>query len=214
MLLSFEKEVLGIYISGHPLEEYMPVIKKNVTLYSKDFHLKEETGTPDVRQNQRGTMAVVVNEISVKFTKTDRAMAFVTGEDLYGTIEIIFFPDCFDKYRHELVADGKYLIRGHASVDDEKDATFIADELVSFTNLPKDVWVRFADRARFDAKEPALLQLFEGRPSGRDPLVVYLNTEKQMKRYSSLHFTADDQLIDYIRDLAGEENVSITSGRI
>ena len=85
---------------------------------------------------------------------------------------------------------------------------------MSFTNLPKDVWVRFADRARFDAKEPALLQLFEGRPSGRDTLVVYLNTEKQMKRYSSLHFTADDQLIDYIRDLAGEENVSITSGRI
>lgn len=214
MLLSFEKEVLGIYISGHPLEEYMPVIKKNVTLYSKDFHLKEETGTPDVRQNQRGTMAVVVNEISVKFTKTDRAMAFVTGEDLYGTIEIIFFPDCFEKYRHELVEDGKYLIRGHASVDDEKDATFIADELVSFTDLPKDVWVRFADRARFDAEEPALLQLFEGRPSGRDTLVVYLNAQKQMKRYSSLHFTADDALIDYIRDLAGEENVSITSGRI
>lgn len=214
MLLSFEKEVMGIYISGHPLEEYLPVIKKNVTLYSRDFHRNEETGTVDVVQNQRGVIGVVVNEISVKYTRTDRAMAFVTAEDLYGSMEIIFFPDCFDKYRNSIVEDGKYLIKGHASVDDEEDATFIADQVISFKDLTKELWVRFSDKKTFLDIEKSFLSIFEGRPGGDDTIVAFIADQKLMKKYSSLHIRIDQDLIEEVRKFAGEENVSITSGKI
>lgn len=213
MKLSFEKEVLGIYISGHPLEEYLPVIKKNANLSSKDFRLNDESGTPAVRQNQKGTIAVVITDISVKYTKTNRAMAFVTGEDLQGSLEMIFFPDCYDKYRSELKEDLKCLIKGHASVDDEKDATFIVDELINFESIPKEVWVRFPDRASYEEKKKALDDLVANTESGRDSCIIYLAATKQMKHLPKT-IDSDGLFIDLLMKIAGERNVSVTGGRI
>ena len=213
MKLSFEKDVLGIYISGHPLEEYLPVIKKNATLSSRDFRLSDESGTPAVRQNQRGTVAVVITEVSVKYTKTNRAMAFVTGEDMQGPLEIIFFPDCYDKYRSDLAEDVKCLIKGHASVDDEKDATFIADDLIKFTDIPQEVWVRFADMDAYKAAEPRMEKMFGLANEGRDRCIIYISKTKQMKGLQRT-FEATGLVIDQLMKLAGEENVSVTGGHI
>ena len=213
MKLSFEKDVLGIYISGHPLEEYLPVIKKNATLSSRDFRLSDESGTPAVRQNQRGTVAVVITEVSVKYTKTNRAMAFVTGEDMQGPLEIIFFPDCYDKYRSDLAEDVKCLIKGHASVDDEKDATFIADDLIKFTDIPQEVWVRFADMDAYKAAEPRMEKMFGLANEGHDRCIIYISKTKQMKGLQRT-FEATGLVIDQLMKLAGEENVSVTGGHI
>ncbi|MQN02306.1 MAG: DNA polymerase III subunit alpha [Lachnospiraceae bacterium] len=213
MKLAFEKDVLGIYISGHPLEEYLPVIKKNVNLSSRDFRLNDETGTTAVRQNQRGIIAVVITEISVKYTKTNRAMAFVTGEDLSGPLEMIFFPDCYDKYRSVLSEDLKCLIKGHASVDDEKDATFIVDELIEFSDIPKEVWVRFNDRAAYDNSKKEIESLLGHIEEGHDSCIIYLAAEKQMKRLGKT-VKSDGLFIDQLMKIAGEDNVSVSGGRV
>jgi DNA polymerase-3 subunit alpha len=140
-------------------------------------------------------------------------MAFVTGEDMQGPLEIIFFPDCYDKYRSDLAEDVKCLIKGHASVDDEKDATFIADDLIKFTDIPQEVWVRFADMDAYKAAEPRMEKMFGLANEGHDRCIIYISKTKQMKGLQRT-FEATGLVIDQLMKLAGEENVSVTGGHI
>lgn len=102
MLLGFEKEVLGVYISYHPLEEYEQKWKANITAKTTDFLLDEETGTAKVLDNQKATVGGMVVQRTIKYTKNNKTMAFLTLEDLVGTIEIIVFPRDYEKYKNIL----------------------------------------------------------------------------------------------------------------
>lgn len=94
-----EKEVLGIYISGHPLEADRSLIEKNITAVSSDFIQDEETGMARVRDQAIVTVAGMIAAKTVKTTKTNQMMAFLTLEDLRGTLEVIVFPKDYEKYR-------------------------------------------------------------------------------------------------------------------
>ena len=96
-LLNFEKEVLGIYISGHPLEKFRPLMEKNVTAWTSDFQPDEETGFPKVQDGAKAIVGGMITEKKVKYTKNNKVMAYLTLEDLVGTIEIVVFPRDYEK---------------------------------------------------------------------------------------------------------------------
>lgn len=107
-----EKEVLGIYISGHPLEADRSLIEKNITAVSSDFIQDEETGMARVRDQAIVTVAGMIAAKTVKTTKTNQMMAFLTLEDLRGTLEVIVFPKDYRKISQQFsVQIRKFLLR-------------------------------------------------------------------------------------------------------
>ena len=222
MLLSFEKEVMGIYISGHPLEDDLPMLKKNVTATSLDFMLPEEGSEEGEEEGERVakiadnrfvTVGGVISERTNHFTKTNQPMAFVTIEDMTGTIEIIFFPKTFERYRDMLNEDEKILIRGRSSVEENKDAKLIAESAMRFADVPSTLWVNFSDRAAYDAGEGQLLDLVRKFP-GDHRVMVYLSTEKQRKDLlpgGGVALSAG--ILDDLCGLFGKEHIYVSPGR-
>ena len=106
-LLFFEKEVLGVYLSGHPLEEYEQVWRARITAVTSDFSLDEETGVSSLENEARVTVGGMITGITRKYTKNNKSMAFLMLEDLLGTVEVVVFPNSYEKYRDLITEDNK-----------------------------------------------------------------------------------------------------------
>ncbi|SEP69627.1 DNA polymerase III subunit alpha [Butyrivibrio sp. TB] len=208
-LLNFEKEVLGFYVSGHPLEAYASFMKKHSTNLTTDFYLDEETGTPKVTEGQKVTLAGMVTDRRTKYTKNDKMMAFVTLEDLTGAVEVIVFPKIYERAAMKLSEDAHVIIEGHVSVEDEKDAKLMADKVMTFEEIPRTVWVQFANREAFDISEKEMLSIIEGH-GGKDSIIAYLKDTKQMKKYPGIKFNAGEEVMTMLQDKFGSENVQMT----
>ena len=132
MKLAFEKEVLGIYISGHPLEEYMELWQKHITNTTHDFALDEETGSCAARDGENAVVGGMITNKTIKYTKNDQVMAFLTLEDLVGNVEIVVFPKDYERYASLLYEDAKVFVRGRISVEEEKSGKLICSQIASF----------------------------------------------------------------------------------
>lgn len=137
MLLAFEKEVLGFYLSGHPLEEYQELWSKYVTNNTNDFALDEEMGSPRLKDEVNVVVGGLIADKKVKYTKNDKVMAFLNLEDLVGNVEVVVFPRDYEKYGSILMEDAKVFIRGRASVEEDKDGKLICEEIVTFEEAAK-----------------------------------------------------------------------------
>ncbi|MBQ5484179.1 MAG: DNA polymerase III subunit alpha, partial [Lachnospiraceae bacterium] len=212
VLLSFEKEVLGIYVSGHPLEDDLSLLKKNVTLKTTEFLWEEDKQRTGVSENQRGVMGGILLDKTIKFTKSGAPMAFLTIEDLYGTVEVILFPKIFERYRDILNEDTKLLIAGHASVEEDKDAKLIADDLICFSEVSKEVWLRFPNLAAYEQKQEQIEGLIR-ESDGCDTMTIYLEDRRAIRKMGHrFSFRADPAMLKGIAELVGEENLSVVSG--
>ena len=127
--LGFEKEVLGIYLSGHPLEEYEEKWRKNISAVTADFMLDEETNAVKIKDNQSVVIGGIITEKTIKYTKQNKAMAFITVEDLFGTVEVIIFPRDYEKYSRYLNEDEKVFVAGHANVEEDKNGKLICEKI-------------------------------------------------------------------------------------
>ncbi len=132
MLLGFEKEVLGIYLSGHPLEEWQELWQKYATATTNDFALDEENGQAKVEDQKNVILGGMIADKTIKYTKNDKVMAFLNLEDLVGNVEVVIFPKDYEKYSTLLLEDAKIFIKGRASVEEDKDAKLICEQIVSF----------------------------------------------------------------------------------
>lgn len=212
VLLSFEKEVLGIYVSGHPLEDDLSLLKKNVTLKTTEFLWEEDKQRTGVGENQRGVMGGILLDKTIKFTKSGAPMAFLTIEDLYGTVEVILFPKIFERYRDILNEDTKLLIAGHASVEEDKDAKLIADDLICFSEVSKEVWLRFPNLEAYEQKQEQIEGLIR-ESDGCDTMTIYLEDRRAIRKMGHrFSFRADPAMLKGIAELVGEENLSVVSG--
>jgi DNA polymerase-3 subunit alpha len=184
--LSYEKEVLGIYISGHPLEDYANLLQKNSNCTSQDFVLEAEEdgeggGMAKVTDGKNVIIGGMITSKTIKTTRSNTLMAFLTLEDMYGTVEIIVFPNVYERKRDLLGEDAKVFIRGRANVEEDKDGKIICQDIIPFENLPCELWLRLPNKKVFLEMEPEIY----GRLSdyeGNDRIVVYLQEEKQMKQ--------------------------------
>ena len=226
MLLGFEKEVLGIYLSGHPLEEYMEKIRKNITAVASDFALVEaEEGNLDamktgmesqvkIKDNQHVIVGGLIAEKKVTFTRNNKAMAYITVEDLTGTVEVIIFPRDYEKYQRYLNADEKVFVVGRASVEDDKDGKIICERIVPFDETGCDLWFQFATMDEYKEKEKVLMDiLFDS--DGNDEVVIYVANPKAIKRLGKNHTVGvNEELLRTLTSFLGEKNVKVVEKSI
>ncbi|MCM1175870.1 MAG: DNA polymerase III subunit alpha [Blautia sp.] len=209
MKLSFEKEVLGIYVSGHPLEEYQEIWQKNITNKTSDFLLDEETDTTVVKDGQSVTIGGIISDKRLKYTKNEKVMAFLQIEDLLGTVEVIVFPRDYEKYSDKLVEDKKVFVKGRVSVEEEKDAKLICEKMTTFEEMPKKLWIKFPDKEAFEKKEAELMASLRDSEGG-DRVVIYIENPKAMKTLPpNQNVNADSGLIDRLETLYGKENIRV-----
>ena len=207
-LLAFEKEVLGVYISGHPLEDYIGLIEKNTTASSLDFLIDEETQRAKVRDGLTYTIGGMVAGKTVKLTKNNQNMAFLSLEDLFGTVEVIIFPRDYTRYREYLEEDQKLLIRGRASVSEE-EGKLICEQVIPFDQVPKELWIQFSSIEEYQIQSGVLVEILE-QNSGTTPVVIYCRREKARKRLDKMHhIQLNNSLIFSLYDKFDEANVKV-----
>jgi len=213
-LLVFEKEVLGIYVSGHPLEEYEEKWRKNISAVTSDFLMDEETGKTKVQDGDTVIVGGMISTKTIKYTKTNKVMAFVTLEDLVGTVEIIIFPRDYDKYNALLEEDAKIFVRGHANVEEEKNGKLICESITAFSDTKKELWLKFET---LDSYEKNQVKIFESirTSDGKDPVIIFISATKQMKKLPiNMTVNADKGLESKLAEFLGENNVKVVEKSI
>lgn len=207
--LAFEKEVLGIYVSGHPLEDFRALWQRNITANAGDFMLDPDTDTVMIADNTHAVIGGMISEKTIKYTKNNKAMAFITVEDLIGSVEVIIFPKDYEKYSSLLVEDKKVFVEGRTSVEEDKNGKLICERIRSFDDVPKKLWVRFKDMDSYKAVNEQFLKILD-TSEGRDHVIVYLEKENQRKDLAPQYTVhADNVLVEALSAEYGHENVTI-----
>ncbi len=213
-LLAFEKEILGVYISGHPLDAYMELWKKNITATAADLVVDEETDKAKVADGSTVTIGGVVAGRSVKATRTGQMMAFLTLEDMYGSVEVLVFPKTYESYKSLFVEDEKLFIQGKVSIGDDPVGKLICDLVVPFKDVPRELWVQFEDLGAYRAKEQAFLDVLREK-EGQASVIVYLKKEKAKKVLpANWNVCADEELLGRLTEMFGEKNIRLVEKRI
>ena len=208
-LLAFEKETLGIYVSGHPMDEYLETWKNSITAKTTDFMVDEETGRAVVEDGARATIGGMITARTVKLTKNGQQMAFVTLEDMVGSVEVIVFPRDYENKKQLLNEDAKVFISGRTSIGDDPAGRLICEQVIPFDEVPKDLWLKFADKTEYDARWPEVTEILRGS-DGHDTVIIYLEKERAKKVLpANWHVAASTEVTEKLMKIIGEKNVKV-----
>ena len=209
MILAFEKDVLGIYLSGHPLERYRNIMEKMISAKTTDFQPDEESGVPKVYDGQKVIIGGMITEKTIKYTRNNKVMAFLTVEDLLGTVEIVVFPRDYEKWQSMLNEDARVFVQGRVNAEDDKPSKLILEKVRAFEDMPQELWIQFKDKAEYAEKEQELLETLKGY-AGVSAVVIYLKDVNAMKRLpAGYHARISDSLTGELRKKYGESNVKV-----
>ena len=209
MILAFEKDVLGIYLSGHPLERYRNIMEKMISAKTTDFQPDEESGIPKVYDGQKVIIGGMITEKTIKYTRNNKVMAFLTLEDLLGTVEIVVFPRDYEKWQSMLNEDARVFVQGRVNAEDDKPSKLILEKVRAFEDMPQELWIQFKDKAEYAEKEQELLETLKGY-AGVSAVVIYLKDVNAMKRLpAGYHARISDSLTGELRKKYGESNVKV-----
>ena len=178
--LALEKESMGLYISGHPMESWQDTWQKQITNTSADFTADEETGFSRVRDGASALVGGIITGKTIKITKNNKRMAFITLEDLAGTLEVIVFPQDLEKNEPVLAEDGRVFIKGRVSASENAAAKLICEKVIPLEELPRRVWIRCSNRETWYAKEKKLYDIIDEYP-GKSVVSIYLARERAKK---------------------------------
>ena len=227
-MLDYEKEVLGVYLSGHPLSEYEDFLRKHINATSLDF-VNESAGAQIGKQGGGSavlfgteepspclpiydekpvTIGGIVIHKSIKYTRnSNQAMAFLTLEDLYGTVEAIVFPKIYERYSSRLDKDAIIIIKGKASVREDEDAKVLANEILFRTEDNKSLWVKIKAGSKTVLRDIADVVK---RYPGNMQVVVYDERERKKHTLSDLyHVSGSDELLAVLMELLGDDAVVV-----
>ena len=181
---AFEKEVLGFYLSGHPMEEYEEKWRKNISKTTLDFQLDEDTGRTKVHEGMREVIGGMITSKTIKYTKQNKIMAFVTLEDLAGAVEVVVFPRDYEKNQQYLNEDAKVFIRGRVSEEDEAASKLICEKVIPFEQTKRELWLQYADKETYLNGEAELFDMLKDS-DGQDIVVIFCKKEKAVKRLAA-----------------------------
>lgn len=199
MILGFEKDVLGIYLSGHPLEKYRNIMEKMISARTIDFQPDDETGIPKVYDGQKVIIGGMITEKTIKYTRNNKVMAFLTVEDLMGTVEIVVFPRDYEKWQTLINEDARVFIQGRVNAEDDKPSKLILEKVRAFDDIPREIWIQFKDREDYAQKEQELLNYLRGSV-GTSAVVIYLKDVKAIKRLpAGYHVQISDFLLEELK---------------
>ncbi len=206
-LLAFEKETLGIYISGHPLEAYEQVWRENITSVTTDFIVDEETEEAKVQDNSRVIIGGMITGKVVKTTKTGQMMAFITVEDLVGSVEVLVFPKDYERNRDLLVEEQKLFVKGRVSVGEDPVGKLVCEQMIPFESLPRQLWLQFSDKKAYDDSIEKVMECLK-TSEGQDRVVIYLASERARKILpANWQVSCEESLLLKLYEILGEKNV-------
>lgn len=209
MLLAFEKEVLGIYVSGHPLEEQEELWRKGITNTTADFMLDEESGETIVKDNATAVIGGMIADKKIKYTKNDKVMAFLQVEDLLGSVEVIVFPRDYERNSDKLLEDNKVFVRGRVSLEEDRDGKLICEKITAFDEIPRKLWIKFPTMEAYEEEAEKLFDLLADS-DGRDGVVIYIQEPKVMKQLPpGRNVKADENLCAILEARYGKENIKV-----
>ncbi len=209
LLLAFEKEELGVYVSGHPLDEDEALWRRTVTAVTSDFMVDDETGQPRVKDQSRVTIGGLIAGKTVKSTKQRRLMAFLTVEDLVGTTEVIVFPNDYEKNQNRLSEERKIFVKGRVSASEDQQAKLIAEQIIPFEEVPVELWLQFQTMDDYKTRQSQVLGMI-GQHPGKDRVMIYIRKDRVFKKLPpSSCVSADAETISLLYDLLGKENVKV-----
>ena len=216
-LLSMEKEMLGIYISGHPLDKLRDKINNIANINTlKMLEIKEEN---NLSQDGKQVKYVgIITSVKKKYTKNNTIMAFVTVEDLYGSCEIIVFDSCYNRSSSLLIAENIVLVEGRLSIREEDDVKIVANNIVDINNIqeakevkkfetvrPKELILNITNlEEEKKAKLRGMIRFFAGARSNL-PLKIFDNGE--YKPCGAILGT--DEIIQEFEETIGAERVKV-----
>ena len=213
-LLGFEKEVLGVYVSGHPLEPYEEEWRKVISATTADFQVDPEVGYTKVRDGAREIIGGIIAEKTVKHTKTNQMMAFLTVEDLFGTVEVVVFPRDYEKYRQYLEEDNKIFVKGRVSEEDDKASKLICEKILPFGQKKKELWIQFPDKETY-LEEEAITYGYLADSKGNDEVVIYCEKEKIVKKLpANKNISINPQILSRLMNHFGENRVKVVEKAI
>ncbi len=208
-LLAFEKDILGVYISGHPLDDYEGLWRKNITATSADFIVDEETEEAVVKDGMKVVIGGLVAGKVVKTTRSNQLMAFITLEDLMGSVEVIVFPKNYEADRDILAEDSKIFIKGRVSLGDEPVGKLVCEQVIPFSKVPRQLWLQFEDKEIYQAMEGEILGILK-ESEGPDSVVIYLKKERAKKILpANWKVEAAGELMETLICKLGEKNVKL-----
>ena len=213
-LLAFEKEVLGVYLSGHPLQEYEDKWRKSISATTLDFQPDEETGRAKVHDGTREIVGGMITAKTIKHTKTNQMMAFLSLEDLVGTVEWIVFPRDYEKNREYLEIDKKIFVKGRVSEEEERPSKLICETIIPFEQTKKELWVQFSDKEDFLRNEH-ILYGYLADSEGDDEVVIYCQKERAIKRLPrNRNIRIGQEVLSRLMNHYGEKRVKVVEKSI
>ncbi len=207
--LAFEKEVLGVYLTGHPLEEYEEYLNDQTSAVSADFVLDEEINEIKLQDGQSVIIGGIINSKTIKHTKNDKVMAFITIEDLLGTVEVIIFPRDYERNSRYLQIDNKVLIKGKVSIEEEKNGKILCERILPFSQIEKELWIKFATKEQYFHSEDVLYTLLK-EFEGKDTVYVYIEHPKSMKKLPyEVAINENEEFMKKLWEYFGGNNIKV-----
>ena len=209
-ILQFEKEALGFYLSGHPLDEFREVMNANITATSLSFNREAQTDREPLRDKQQVTVGGIITGIKNKITSKQQQMAFIEIEDMVGTIDVVVFPNTYQKKRELIRPDNKVFIFGSVDISDDANAKLIANNIYTFEEAPKELWLQFEDKDSYLKLAPQVDRILS-EYKGLDQVSVYLKKEKAVKKLNrEQSVNVNNALLTTLYSLLSEKNVKVT----
>lgn len=209
-ILAFEKEILGVYISGHPLDEYLDIINKNTTAKTFDFKADDKIGKTRLKDEQLVVLGGLISSVNIKNVKNMQTMAFLTLEDMFGSVEVVVFPKVYDKYLYLLKEDNKVFVSGRINLSDEAQGKLICNKIVSFNEATRELWIQYKNLEAYKADFEALMRDIREAP-GQDELILYLKEEKAKKNFGNEKKLDAAKLLPVLENRLGADNVKCVS---
>ena len=208
-LLAFEKEVLGFYISGHPLEEYEEQWRKGISKTTQDFQFDEELGFSRVSDGAAEIIGGIIASKTIKYTKNNKTMCFLTIEDIMGSVEVVVFPRDYERYHQYLEEENVVFVKGRVSEEDEASSKLICEKVIPFGQKKQELWIQYPDKETFLQGEKMLYDMLASS-DGNDEVIVYCKAERAVKRLpSNRNVNIEPGLLSRLMNYFGESCVKV-----
>ncbi|MFZ7132193.1 MAG: DNA polymerase III subunit alpha [Eubacteriales bacterium] len=214
MKLTLEKEILGLYITGHPLMKYETILEKKTTLNTSIISNKEDLSVAGIHDGDRVTVGGIITQKKNILTKKNKTMCFITLEDLFGSMEGILFPTIYAKYEYLVHIDKKVLIKGKITFNDDQSTTVLCEELIELeyytreqNTLEQQLEIILS---KSDMNIYPFIKNILVKHAGETPVVLCIkNSNKRYRSNKDLWVTINDDLLTELKKIVGENNINI-----
>lgn len=217
VMLTMEKEMLGLYVSGHPLSEYQSIFDRNINLYSKDMLVggnEDDNGDIELElkklsDSMRVSVGGIIVSRKTKTTKNNNLMAFIGLEDLYGTMELIVFPTIYERFSQLLQLESIVIVNGRLSLREDEQPKIICEEVLPIKSLEeKGLYMHF-EREMTKAESTSLIALLRYF-GGTTPTFIKKKGDEIFKKLDRQYWIdVNNDLLEELESRLGKDNISL-----